>query len=99
MKRRLKLWTSAGRRLRIVLENWSSGLDNTHRRWILGDGYWQCLDTGEVARKTRSTDPETPGFGEGGDRDQTAPSAAEAGPSESAARYATIARPRGQTAV
>lgn len=99
MKRRIKLWTSAGRRLRIVLENWGSGLDSTHRRWTLGDGYWQCMDSGEIAQKTRSSGRETLDSGDSGDRDQASPEAADAAPGESAAPYAPVTPPGGQTLV
>jgi hypothetical protein len=49
MKRTVKLRTSRGHSVRIVLEHWGSGLDHTLRRWTLGDTYWECTDTGELA--------------------------------------------------
>jgi hypothetical protein len=88
MKRRIKLWTSAGRRLHIVLENWGSGLDSTHRRWTLGDGYWECLDSGEVAQKTRSSGPKALDSGNPGA--QASPEATDGGLGESVAPDATI---------
>lgn len=97
MKRKIKLWTSAGRRLRIVLENWGSGVDNTHRRWTLGDGYWECMDSGEVAQKTRSSGPEALDSGNPGA--QASPEATDRGLGESVAPDATITPPRGQTMV
>jgi Flp pilus assembly pilin Flp len=51
MKRTVKLQTSERYRVRIVLENWGSGADGTMRRWTLGDGYWQCMDSGEIAEE------------------------------------------------
>ena len=53
MKRIVKLQTSEGNRVRIVLENWGSGMDRIMRRWTLGDGYWQCMDSGEIAQESR----------------------------------------------
>ena len=51
MKRTLKIRTSKGDEVRIVLENWGSGLDHLLRRWTLGDGCWECTDSGEVAEE------------------------------------------------
>jgi hypothetical protein len=58
MKRTVKLQTSEGNRVRIVLENWGSGIDGTMRRWTLGDGYWQCMDSGEIAQEFSSGGPK-----------------------------------------
>jgi Flp pilus assembly pilin Flp len=44
MKRTVKLRTSEGHKVRIVLEDWGSGLDHSMRRWTSEDGLWQCLD-------------------------------------------------------
>ena len=57
MKRTVKLRTSEGNKVRIVLENWGSGMDQIMRRWTLGDGYWQCMDSGEIAQESRSGGP------------------------------------------
>lgn len=55
MRRTLKLWTSEGNKVRIVLDNWGSGLDHLMRRWTLEDGrFWLCTDSGELAHKSRS---------------------------------------------
>jgi hypothetical protein len=54
MVQAVKLRTSEGRRVRIVLENWGSGLDHLRRRWVRTDGYWECLDTGMRAAESRS---------------------------------------------
>jgi hypothetical protein len=40
-----------GNQVSIVLEHWGSGRDQTMRRWTLADGYWQCMDSREIARK------------------------------------------------
>ena len=52
MRRTVKLRTVEGNKVRIVLENWGSGLDQSMRRWILEDGFWQCLDSGELAEES-----------------------------------------------
>jgi hypothetical protein len=54
MGQTVKLRTSEGRRVRIVLENWGSGLDYLRRRWVRTDGYWECMDTGMRAEESRS---------------------------------------------
>ena len=52
MKRTVKLQTSEGYNVLITVENWGSGLDHLMRRWTLGDGHWQCMDTGELAEES-----------------------------------------------
>ncbi len=55
MGQTVKLRTGEGRRVRIVLENWGSGLDHLRRRWVRGaDGYWECMDSGMRAEESRS---------------------------------------------
>ncbi len=54
MEQTVKLRTSAGDRVRIVLENWGSGLDYLRRRWVRAEGYWECMDTGTLAEESRS---------------------------------------------
>ena len=51
MKRTVKLRTNNGNDVRIILENWGSGLDHAMRRWTLQEGLWQCMDSGELAEK------------------------------------------------
>ena len=51
MGQTVKLRTSEGGRVRIVLENWGSGLDHLRRRWVRTDGYWECMDTGMRAQR------------------------------------------------
>ncbi len=52
MRRTVRLRTSEGLRVCIALEHWGSGLDDTLRRWTLADGYWECVDTGELAEES-----------------------------------------------
>src|ERR1700682_2069445 len=52
MNRTVKLRTRQGNKVRIVLDNWASGLDHTFRRWTRGDDYWECMDTGELAEES-----------------------------------------------
>jgi Flp pilus assembly pilin Flp len=52
MRQTVKVRTSEGHNLHIALEHWGSGLDHTLRRWILNDGYWECMDTGELAEES-----------------------------------------------
>ncbi len=59
MKQTLKLHTSDGNLIRIELENWGSGLDHRQRRWVLSEGCWHCVDTGEVAQEARLGPPKT----------------------------------------
>jgi hypothetical protein len=54
MGQTVKLRTSKGGRVHIVLENWGSGLDHLRRRWVRTDGYWECMDTGIRAEESRS---------------------------------------------
>jgi Flp pilus assembly pilin Flp len=51
MKRTVKLRTNEGYDVRIVLENWGSGLDHSKRRWTLQEGLWQCVDSGDLAEE------------------------------------------------
>jgi hypothetical protein len=58
MGRIVRLRTSEGGRVRIVLENWGCGLDHLRRRWVRTDGYWECMDTGMRAEESRSGGPK-----------------------------------------
>jgi len=51
MKRAVKLRTNDGKDVRIILENWGSGLDHGMRRWTLQEGLWECMDSGELAEE------------------------------------------------
>jgi hypothetical protein len=51
MQRTLKLETDQGDRIRIVLENWGSGLDEASRRWTMEGAFWVCVDSGQLAQK------------------------------------------------
>jgi hypothetical protein len=54
MKRVKVLEITEGGRIEISLEHWGSGLDFILRRWVLVDGSWTCVDTGEIAREVGS---------------------------------------------
>ena len=51
MRRAVKLLTTEGNLVRILLDNWGSGLDHAMRRWILQEGLWQCMDSGDLAEE------------------------------------------------
>ncbi len=53
MRQIVELRMNDGSKISIVLENWGSGLDYALRRWVLVDGYWECLDTGDFADESR----------------------------------------------
>ena len=92
MKRTVKLRTSEGNEVRIVLDHWGSGLDHAFRRWTLRDGCWECLDSGEIAQ-----DAGAPGLKASGDQN-SAPQSSE--PSEGGQRfYKALLGMRGQTIV
>jgi hypothetical protein len=52
MKQTVKLRTSEGKKIRVVLDNRASGLDDILRRWTFEDGCWQRTDTGELAQES-----------------------------------------------
>ena len=54
MQRTLKLQTDQGDRIRIVLENWGSGLDEAKRRWTMEGAFWLCVDSGQLAQNART---------------------------------------------
>jgi hypothetical protein len=55
MKQIVTLRTSGECIVRIVLDNWGSGLDQILRRWTLEGGCWRCTDTGELAEESTLT--------------------------------------------
>ena len=55
MQRTLKLQTDQGDRIRIVLENWGSGLDDAKRRWTMEGAFWLCVDSGQLAQNAGMT--------------------------------------------
>jgi transposase-like protein len=57
MGRIVRLRTSEGGRVRIVLENWGCGLDHLRRRWVRADGYWECMDPGIPERNLARVEP------------------------------------------
>ena len=92
MKRTVKVRTSQGDKVRIVLDNWGSGLDHIFRRWTLRDGCWECLDSGEIAQEAG-----LPGLEASGDQN-SAPQSSE--PPKGVQRlYGTLVGMRGQTMV
>ena len=54
MRRVLILESTDGGRIKISLEHWGSGVDLLVRRWVLVDGSWVCVDSGEIAREVGS---------------------------------------------
>ena len=68
MKRIVELQTSEGNKVRIVLDNWGSGIDRTMRRWTLGDGHWRCMDSAEIAQESRWEGPRVFGARNPGER-------------------------------
>lgn len=52
----LSLKTGEGSRVRIILDNRDSGLDDILRRWTFENPYWRCIDTGELAEQSGSTE-------------------------------------------
>jgi len=55
VKRTLKLVTGDENRIQIELEDWRSGIDHRHRRhWVLGEEYWFCVETDEIAREAKA---------------------------------------------
>ena len=54
MKEIVTLKTGSGCRVRIVLDNRGSGLDDILRRWTFEDPYWRCIDNGELAEQSGS---------------------------------------------
>lgn len=54
--RQVKLLTNDGSTVRIFLEHWGSGLDHILRRWVLGEEYWECVDSREIAQESWSGD-------------------------------------------
>ena len=53
MRQIVELRMKTGGRISIILENWGSGLDDALRRWVLMDGCWKCIDTGDLAEDSR----------------------------------------------
>ena len=53
MKRTLKLQTSDGNKVRIVLDNWGSGWIRQCAAGDLGGRCdWQCMDSAEIAQES-----------------------------------------------
>lgn len=58
MQRTLKLQTDQGDHIRIVLENWGSGLDEARRRWTMEGDFWLCVDSGQLAHQAGMPGPK-----------------------------------------
>jgi len=54
MKKVIKLKTPSGQTVKVMLDNWGSGLDGLHRRWSLQPEGWLCVDNGEIAQSQNS---------------------------------------------
>jgi hypothetical protein len=54
MKKIIKLKTAGGQTVKVILDNWGSGIDGLHRRWSLQPEGWHCVDNGEVAQSQDS---------------------------------------------
>ena len=49
--RAITLTKATGEKLRLVLNNYGSGVDRLNRRWVLDAGCWNCIETGEIAQR------------------------------------------------
>lgn len=47
----IALTKATGEKLRLVLNNYGSGVDRLNRRWVLDAGCWNCIETGEIAQR------------------------------------------------
>jgi hypothetical protein len=54
MKKAIKLKTASGQTVKVMLDNWGSGMDRLHRRWSLHLEGWHCVENGEVAQSQNS---------------------------------------------
>jgi hypothetical protein len=52
MKEIVTLKTGDGCRVRYVLEDRGSGLDDILRRWTFESPYWRCMDTEELGEQS-----------------------------------------------
>jgi hypothetical protein len=52
MREIVTLKTGNGCRVRIVLDDQGSGLDDILRRWTFENPYWRCMDTGELGEQS-----------------------------------------------
>jgi len=49
MRKVIKLKTASGRTVKVMLDNWGSGRDKLHRRWLMQPDGWHCADNSEIA--------------------------------------------------
>jgi hypothetical protein len=54
MKEIVTLKTGDGCRVRIVLDDRGSGLDDIMRRWRFENPYWRCIESGELGEQSGS---------------------------------------------
>ena len=54
MKKVIKIKTASGQTVKLMLDNWGSGVDSLHRRWSLQAEGWHCVDNGELAQSQNS---------------------------------------------
>jgi hypothetical protein len=54
MKKVIKIKTASGLTVKLMLDNWGSGVDSVRRRWSLQPEGWHCVDNGEVAQSQNS---------------------------------------------
>jgi hypothetical protein len=54
MKKAIKLKTSNGLTVKVILDHWGSGTDGLHRRWSLQPEGWLCVENGEVGQSQDS---------------------------------------------
>jgi hypothetical protein len=54
MKKVIKLKTTDGQTVKVMLDNWGGGMDRFHRRWTLQPEGWHCVDSGELAQSQPS---------------------------------------------
>jgi hypothetical protein len=52
MREIVTLKTGNGCRVRIVLDDQGSGLDDILRRWTFENPYWRCKETGELGEQS-----------------------------------------------
>jgi len=51
MKRHITLQDNAGKRIRVVLDNYGAAHDRFYRRWSREYDAWHCEETGENAHR------------------------------------------------
>ncbi len=54
MRKVIKVKTTDGQTVKVMLDTWGGGVDRSHRRWTLQPDGWHCIDTGEIAQGLNS---------------------------------------------